>query len=194
MTKNPLSEIQVLDYMRDAIIHGIDANGLIVAAGTTPTYGGYQSGEDFYLYSGGGQESLTVFCPKLDYDDRYGNIGAMVPYIEIAFTPSTATRQTFGKEVRAGNLEMEIVIAYNQGYINISGTDYHDYQACMILRDRLYRILEKASFTDVLLLAKRDAEKSDIDRINEEGISDINGQYFRANVSMYIEFWPELEE
>lgn len=186
MADNETGEIDILETMRDAIVHGIDSNGNVVASGTTPDYGGNSSGEDFYIYVEGSQVSLPVFSPMLYEDHTHSNAADLVPFVEITFEPSVASRHTFGREVRAGLSTWSIVLGENEGYVNLNSTDYRNERACMILRDRLIRMAERMAFNDVILLERRDAEPTSVYEILEDR------RFYRADVSVYIEFWPEI--
>lgn len=186
MTKNEVSEIDLLEDMRDAIVHGIDEHGNIVAAGATPDFGGSSSGEDFYVYVSGTQASLPVYCPLLDIDQRHELSADIAPYVELSFDPMTASMKTFGREVRAGILSWTLVFGEEQGYLIKDTVTYKNESAGMIFRDRLYRIAERLAFNDVVLLIREDAEPNGVYQSNEDG------RFYVAAVALHLEWWPEV--
>jgi len=186
MADEVLAEVKVLADAYNSILHGIDAHGLIVAAGTTPDYGGNDIDEDFYVYVGNIRKPINIYCPIYSHDDTHNFAEPLKPVVMINYDTHTASRQTFGRETFAGTITWTICVGENDGYLIIDDVIYNNERACMVLRNKMVRIIERLAFNNVALLQRGDTEPTNI--YQTEG----DDSTYKADVSLSIEYWPEI--
>lgn len=188
MSNDILTEIQILEQARDAIIHGIDSNGLIVSASSTPSFGGYESGEDFYVYTGlNTGKSINVYVPFLEDDTKFEENSYRKPYVEVTMDVHPAGDVTFNREVFACTVNWSIALGMNDGSVSYNAATYKNEKACLLLQNRLRRVMERHRWDSVELLKKGDAEPTGVYMVPDDN------RTFRADVSMYLEYWPEID-
>ena len=179
-----ISEIYVLQNARDAVIHGVDVFGIIQPAGSSPTYGGYQTGEDFSVYYGSSTSPIGVYVPQLN--DRDDMSDPLLPYVEITYDPHVASTTLLSREVLAGTIVWRVYVTDNRGYVVEGATTYKNDRAAMILRNRLFRMAETLPFNSVEVLEHGDAEPTQV------YVHPDDDNIFIAEVSMYLEYIDEI--
>jgi len=192
-----LSEIQIATAARNAIEHGINSTGHIIAAGGTPVHGGSSSSEDFWVYSRApGEDAITgasinVYVPQIDTKGGF-DIKDMIdsfekPFVSIMVDGYPAQMSVFADEIMACTITWLFALSDNAGLVKDNGTEYRNERACMILRNKLYSVVKNLVFDDIDVFTRGDVEPMSIGKPDPNDAST-----FMSGVSLFIEYVPEI--
>ena len=173
--------IELAQQAKDAIVHGIDANGNVVAAGVTPAYGGTTGSEDFVSNEGG----FNVYCFQIDGWDEVQV--PMLPAVLINLSRTVASEKVFGDEPEGVAIEWQFQVNDFKGTVTVSTVTYRNEQACMVWLDRLMEVLKRLNFPMVEVLNYTDAEP--VEPGKAEGEDDF--LYFSGG-TLYFEYVKEI--
>lgn len=173
--------IELAQQAKDAIVHGIDANGNVVAPAATPVYGGTSATEAFYSNEGG----FNVYCFQLDGIDDVE--APTLPAMLINLTRTVASEKVFGDEPEGVALEWQFQINDFRGTITEDAVVYTNQQACMVWLDRLMEVIKRLNFPTVEILMYTDAEP--VDPGHAEGD---DGFLYYGGATLYFEYVKEI--
>lgn len=180
------SEYDIANTAKNAIVNGIDANGNLVAEGTTPAYGGTSSGEDFYAQNASGSESFNVYSFQGE-DDMHDTPVILTPCIFVTVEGHPASNQIFNQEVKAVTVTWYIQIGMFDGWVTPDSTQLKEAKAMMVWRNRIITLLDKMNFSGISLLEYGDTEPLGISPSDGEGDAGDN-MIWISGASKYMEY------
>ena len=184
------AEVDIANIAKNAIVHGIDTVGAVVAAGGTPSYGGTGTGEAFMAQDASGDEAFNVYSFQGE-DDPNTFSAPITPCVIVVLEGHTPSAIVYNKIVTALTITWWIQIGMFDGWVTTGGTQYKESKAMFIWRNRLVKVIKNLSYSGVSILEEGDTEPFGVSKSDGEADAGDNTIWV-SGASKYIEYVEDI--